>query len=56
MSDLPTPEINPPGPDVTPSPSPAGPEPMPGPEITPAETPEEAPGGLPTPDDGRPYD
>ena len=55
MSDLPAPEINPAGPDISPTPATSPVEPS-GPEIAPAETPQEAPAGLPTPDDGRPYD
>ena len=51
MSDLPSPEINPPQ-----TPTPAAPDPAPFPEISPATTPDEAPAIAPTPDDGRPYD
>ena len=56
MSDLPAPEITPPGPDVAPTPEPVSPDPAPAPEIQPASTPDEAPAGSPMPDDGRTYD
>jgi hypothetical protein len=56
MSDVPSPEISPPGPDVAPEPLAPEPAALPGPEVDPASTPAEAPDGAPVPDDGRPYD
>ena len=44
MSDLPPPD------------NPVAPQPAPFPEIDPPASPDEAPVGNPTPDDGRPYD